>query len=131
MKRTTEVNYSNSAMDWTTEEPGFYFRQGVGNDSLLHSVQNSLGPTQPLVRWVPVDVSSGVKWPGREANHFHLVPRSRMRYQVVTPLPIFPYGMLLQGKLYLGLMVGGAKTNPDSFHNLRKIKKNQEEGHEE
>jgi hypothetical protein len=37
--------------------------------------------------------------------------------------------MLLQGKLYLGLTVGGAETNPDSFHNLRKIK-NEEEGHE-
>ena len=32
-------------------------------------------------------------------------------------------GMLLQGKLYLGLTIGGAETNPDSFHNLRKIKK--------
>jgi len=117
-------------MDWTTEEPGVDFRQGVGNDSLFHGVQNGLGPTQPLVHWVPGDVSSGVKCPSHEANHFHLVPRSRMRYQVVTPLPVFPYGMLLQGKLYLSLTVGGAETNPDSFHNLRKIK-DQEEGHED
>jgi hypothetical protein len=49
-----------------------------------------------------------------------------MRYQVVTPLLIFPYGMLLQGKLYFGLTVGGAETNPDSFHNLRKIKDQEE-----
>ena len=53
-----------------------------------------------------------------------------MRYQVVTPLPIFPYGMLLQGKLYLGLTVGGAETKPDSLHNSRKIE-HQKEGHEE
>jgi len=53
-----------------------------------------------------------------------------MRYQVVTPLPAFPYGMLLQGKLYLDLTVDGAETNQDPFRNLRKMK-DQEEGHEE
>ena len=117
-------------MDWTTEDSGLDFRQGVGNVSLLRSVQTGLGPSQPLVQWVPGDVSSGVKWLGREANHFRLASRSSMRYEVATPLSLFPYGMLLQGKLYLGLAVGGIETNPDSFHNLRKLT-DQEEGREE
>jgi hypothetical protein len=29
----------------------------------------ALGPTQPPIRWVPKARSSGVKQPGREANH--------------------------------------------------------------
>jgi hypothetical protein len=29
----------------------------------------SLSKTEPSLQWVPVAVSSGLKWPGREAVH--------------------------------------------------------------
>jgi hypothetical protein len=29
----------------------------------------ALGPTQPLIQWVPGALSLGVKWPGHEADH--------------------------------------------------------------
>jgi hypothetical protein len=29
--------------------------------------RQAVGPTQPPIQWIPVDVSSGVKLPGREA----------------------------------------------------------------
>jgi hypothetical protein len=32
----------------------------------------SLGPTQPLIRWMPVALSPGVKCPGLEADSSHL-----------------------------------------------------------
>jgi len=48
-----------------------------------------LGPTQPPVQWIPGALSLGVKRPGREADHLHLVPRSRMR-GAIPPLPNTP-----------------------------------------
>jgi hypothetical protein len=45
------------------------FAVGAGNFSLNHRVQNGLGPTQPLIQWVPGAISLGVKRPGREADH--------------------------------------------------------------
>jgi hypothetical protein len=39
----------------------------------------ALGPSQPLVQWVPAVISLGIKWLGREVtSYLHLVPRSRM-----------------------------------------------------
>jgi hypothetical protein len=42
------------------------------------SSRPALGPTEPPILWVPRSISSEVKRPGREADHFHLLPRSRM-----------------------------------------------------
>jgi hypothetical protein len=36
------------------------------------------GSTQPSIQWAPGALSPGVKWQGREADHLHLVLRSRM-----------------------------------------------------
>jgi len=38
----------------------------------------ALGPTQPPIHWIPWTLSSGVKRPGPEADHFYLVPSLRM-----------------------------------------------------
>jgi len=40
---------------------------------------SALGPTHLIVEWVPVALSLGVKRPGREVNHFIVVPRLRMK----------------------------------------------------
>jgi hypothetical protein len=42
---------------------------GAGNFSLRHRVQPGLVPTQPLIQWVSVAISPGIKRPGREADH--------------------------------------------------------------
>jgi hypothetical protein len=36
---------------------------------ILHVFQSRLGPTQPLVQWVPGALCPGVKRPRREADH--------------------------------------------------------------
>jgi hypothetical protein len=48
---------------------GVRFPARDGNFYLLHRVQNGSGPTQPPVQWVQGALSSGVKRPGREADH--------------------------------------------------------------
>jgi hypothetical protein len=45
----------------------------------------SLGPTQPPTKWVAGDLSSGVMWPGHEADHS---PPSS------APFPIHLHGMV-------------------------------------
>ena len=49
---------------------------------------SALGPTQLTVEWVPVALSLGVKRPGREVNHFLVVPRLRMKKTYISFLPI-------------------------------------------
>jgi hypothetical protein len=41
----------------------------VKNCLFSTSSRLALGPTQPPIQWVPGALSSGVKWPGREADH--------------------------------------------------------------
>jgi len=45
---------------------------------LYHNMDRPvLEPTQTPIQWVP-RYFTGVKWPGREANHSRLLPRLRM-----------------------------------------------------
>jgi len=47
--------------------------QGIENVLLVTASRPDLGPTQPPIQWVAGVASSGLRWPGREAD---LSPRS-------------------------------------------------------
>jgi len=48
----------------------------------------ALGPTQPPIQWVLGALFLGIKRPVREADHFHFVPRLRVRGGIP---PLFQY----------------------------------------
>jgi hypothetical protein len=67
--------------------PGFHSRQGQDLYPSTESRQ-ALGPTQHPIKWESGAVSSGVKQPGREADHS---PPSRAEIKdggVMPPLPL-------------------------------------------
>jgi hypothetical protein len=48
---------------------GFDSRLGLGIFLFTTASRTALGPTHPLMQWVPGALSLGVKRPGREADH--------------------------------------------------------------
>jgi hypothetical protein len=54
---------------WTIGVLGFDSWQGLGIFLFTTASRTALGPTQPLIEWVPGAPSLRVKWPGREADH--------------------------------------------------------------
>jgi hypothetical protein len=60
-------------------EFGTRFPAEARDFSLIHTVQTSLGPTQPPIQCVTDVLSPGVRWKERDlTTHLHLVPRLRM-----------------------------------------------------
>jgi hypothetical protein len=49
--------------------PGFDSRQGLGIFLFSTASRPAVGPSQPLIQWVPGVLFLGVKRPGREADH--------------------------------------------------------------
>jgi hypothetical protein len=47
----------------------FGSRRRLGIFLFITAFQTALGPIQPLIQWIPGDLSLGVKRPGREAYH--------------------------------------------------------------
>jgi len=61
--------------------------------SLRHRVQTGCGAHPPSYTMGTADSSPGVKWPGREAAHLHLMPRLRMR----GAIPAIPHAFSHRG----------------------------------
>jgi hypothetical protein len=55
----------------------------------------ALGPTQPPIQWVPRALSLGVKRPVSEADHSHLVPRSKNAWSYISTPPVHLHGAVL------------------------------------
>jgi hypothetical protein len=64
---------------------GIRFPAGA-RDSLLRRMQTDTGAQSPI-QWVPAAVSSGVKWPGREADHLPTSHTEVKHGAAISPLP--------------------------------------------
>jgi hypothetical protein len=71
------------------------FPAGAGNFSLHHRYQNGTGAHPISYRRVPGVLSLGVKRPGREADHLHIVPRSKNEWSYTSTHPIRLHSMVL------------------------------------
>jgi hypothetical protein len=61
------------------------FPTGLGISLFTTTFRTALGPTQPLIQWVPGALSLGIKRPGREAYHSpNLVPRSKNEWSYTS-----------------------------------------------
>jgi hypothetical protein len=86
----TRSKHSSVVQCWATGWMIEGSNPGKDWEFLLNPVyRRALGPTQPHIQWAPGAPSPGVKRSGCE-DHFHLVPRSRMR-GAVPPLPQYTF----------------------------------------
>jgi hypothetical protein len=58
------------------------------------TTRTALGLTQPPIQWVPGALSLGIKLPGSEADHSHLVPRSKNEWSYTSTPPIRLHGVV-------------------------------------
>jgi hypothetical protein len=77
-------------MGWTIEVLGFDSRRGLGIFLFTTASRTALGPSQPPMQWVPGALSLGVKRPVREADHSHLVPKSKNEWSY-TSVPQYAF----------------------------------------
>jgi hypothetical protein len=68
---------------------------GLGIFLFTTAPRTALEPTKPLIQWVPGALSLGVKRPGREADHSHLVPKSKNAWRYTCTSPIRLHGVVL------------------------------------
>jgi hypothetical protein len=63
------VSLGNISLDCSLDDRWFESRQGLEISLFTTASTSALGHTQPPIQWVPVALSMGVNWPGREADH--------------------------------------------------------------
>jgi hypothetical protein len=93
--------------DMTSRDSSVGIALGYGLDDWGSRVPFPAGATQPPIQFVPGSLSLGLKRPGREADHFHLVPRSKNEWSYTSTSPIRLRGVVIslaQGQLYLYLL---------------------------
>jgi hypothetical protein len=65
-----ELGYlSGMVLGYGLDDRGFKSRQRLGIFLFTTASRTALGPTQPLIQWVPGALSLGIKRSGREADH--------------------------------------------------------------
>jgi hypothetical protein len=75
-----------------TEESGFNFQQGKEIFLFFIACRLTLGPTQPLIPWIP---GAGVKYQGCEADHSPPSDAEVKNMEFYLHSPICLLGMLL------------------------------------
>jgi hypothetical protein len=82
--RWSELNMYNDGL--RARLPGFESRQKQ-NFLLSTASRPTLWPTQPLIKWIPVITSLGVKGPGHEANYSPPPSAEAKNCGAIPPLP--------------------------------------------
>jgi hypothetical protein len=110
------LTYTPQSTDWTIGVLGFDSGGAGGQGIFLFTTasRTALGPTQPPIQWVSGALSLGVKRPGCEADHLHLVPRPKNEVYLHSPIRF--HGMVLSlkkagGQLYLLSLCPAVLTN--------------------
>jgi hypothetical protein len=68
VERRSRDSVVGIATGYGLDDGGAEVRVPVGSRIFSTSFRPALGPTQPLIEWVPRTFSPGVKRPGREAD---------------------------------------------------------------
>jgi hypothetical protein len=105
---------------WTIGWSEFDSRRGLGIFLFTTASRLALAPTQPPIQRLTGALSLGVKRPGRETDHSHIVPRSK-NTSSYSSIP--PYTFMLwctvkkaQGQLYLYLCLKFVRHNLKVSH---------------
>jgi hypothetical protein len=83
------------ATGYGLDDRGVGVRVPFGSRIVPTSSSPALGPTQPPIEWVPGTVSSGVKRPGREADHSAPASAEVKKMWIYTSTPVRIHGVVL------------------------------------
>jgi hypothetical protein len=85
----------DSLVGLRTDGLGFYSRQG--QNMILYTIASRppLQPTQSPILWALAAISTGLKWPGREANHSPPSSGDVNSDGAIPPLPTRLHGVVL------------------------------------
>jgi hypothetical protein len=79
------------ATGYWLEDRGLRVRVPVGSRIFFTSSRLASGPIQPPIQWEPGALSSGVKRPGRKADHSPPTSARSRQYGSIHPLPLYVF----------------------------------------